>query len=479
MGKNKKKKSSQPSKIVRVFSNFDAARQDRRTSGWLSQDTGPNSTLRRDWRWLVKRHQDLADNDGLAKKAVGVIVQNWIGDGIISNPIGATKKYANAYTQWARMVEGDFYEMFNNYGNQALGARAATVRGAYLLRKRINPDLFEKYGVVPLQLQLMEAEWLDTTKDNGVDILFGQQFDSAGRLQGYWIRDQHPNESVLGRGISIQSSFVSKDEITLIFDCLRPGQRMGIPFGTAAILTLRDIADINEAQQLKDKIAACFFGVTTGDEPIYPNPGDSEEIVENAKIFDTIAPGAVEHIPNGRSFQAFTPPPAGDFYNTQKVYARRVAAAYEITYESLTGDTSDSNFSSYRGQWLEFHRRVAHLRWNVFIPRHCATVCRWHDDLARVAGLLRGQATWEHTPPRREMIDPTREIPALIEAVKAGFMSLSEVQKSFGYVPEEVIMALDADIKRARDKELYLSIDGRNERKVDPPVESTSSANTR
>lgn len=77
------------------------------------------------------------------------------------------------------------------------------------------------------------------------------------------------------------------------------------------------------------------------------------------------------------------------------------------------------------------------------------------------------------------MIDPTREIPALIEAVKAGFMSLSEVQKSFGYVPEEVIMALEADIKRARDKELYLSIDGRNERKVDPPVESTSSANTR
>ena len=468
MGKNKKK----PAKIVKVYSNFEGARQDRRTANWYSQDTGPNNTLRRDWRWLVKRHQDLADNDGLAKQAVGVIVQNWIGDGIMSNPVNSTKRYANAYTNWSRMVEADYYETFNNYGMQALGARTATVRGAYLLRKRINPDLFDKYGVVPLQLQVLEAEWLDTTKDNGVDILFGQQFDTSGRLLGYWIRDQHPNESVLGRGISIQSTFVSKDEIKFVFECLRPGQRMGLPFGTAAILTLRDMGDIREAQQMKDKIAACFFGVTTGEEPIFPNSGDTTEVVEDARLFDTISPGTVEHIPNGRSFQAFQPPPSGDFYQTQKVYARIVAAAYEIPYESLTGDTSDANFSTYRGRWLEFHRRIAHLRWNVFIPSHCATVCKWHDQLARVAGLLRGPATWEHTPPRREMIDPTKEIPALIEGVKAGFISLSEVQKSFGFVPEEVIDVLVKDITRARNAGLMLSVDGKSDQRALPPLES-------
>ena len=57
------------------------------------------------------------------------------------------------------------------------------------------------------------------------------------------------------------------------------------------------------------------------------------------------------------------------------------------------------------------------------------------------------------------MIDPTREIPALIAAVRAGIMSLSEVQRSFGYVPEEIIAELAADMQRAKDAGLTLSVD--------------------
>ena len=57
------------------------------------------------------------------------------------------------------------------------------------------------------------------------------------------------------------------------------------------------------------------------------------------------------------------------------------------------------------------------------------------------------------------MIDPTREIPALISAVRAGIMSLSEVQRSFGYVPEEIIAELATDMQRAKDAGLTLSVD--------------------
>jgi lambda family phage portal protein len=453
MSKKNKKKSKV---IIYPKAAFEAARDSRRTENWFSPDSGPNSGLRHDWRWLVKRHQDLADNEPLAKRAVGVIVNNWVGDGVISTPANATKRYKNAHTDWARSVESDFYELQNSYGVQSLGARTCAVRGAYLLRKRIKPELYEKYGFVPLQLQLLEAEWLDTTKDNGVNIIFGQQFDDNGRLQGYWIRNNHPNESMLWSGARIQSTFVDKNDITLVFDCLRPGQRMGIPFGTAAILTLRDMGDTREAQLLKDKLTACFFGVTSGEDP---NPPNGQE-VQYGQMFDTITPGAVEHLPPGRTFNAFNPPGSGDFVATRKSYAHDVAAAYEITYESLTGDLSDVNFSSFRGGWLEFHRRIAHLRWNLFIPRHCATVCRWHDELAQIAGLLRAPVRWTHTPPRREMIDPTKEIPALIAAIKGGLMSLSEAKRSLGYIPEEVTQELQKDIQEARDAGLRLSCDG-------------------
>ena len=435
-----------------VLSEFEAAKETRRTSGWWASNSGPNSDLRQAWYWLVKRHQDLADNDAYASRAIGVIVNNWIGDGIMSTPQSGTRRYNLAWKRWCDSPESDFYGIHDWYGNQAVGARTTAVRGAVLIRKRVNPELFDRYGMVPLQVQMLEPDWLDFNKDNGIDILFGQQFDSAGRLQGYWIRDQHPGEMILGSGIKIQSSFVPKAEISLHFDSRRAGQRMGLPFGTAAILTLRDMGDIRAAQQMKDKIAACFFGVVTDmDGEVDPTKTGIE--------FDTIEPGAVEHLPPGRDFRAFSPPSSGDFVSTHREYAHAVAAAYEITYESMTGDLSNVNYSSFRGGWLEFSRRIAYLRGKVSVPAMLSPVCRWHDELAGMVGLLKGPMEWTHTPPRREMIDPTREIPALISAVRAGIMSLSEVQRSFGYVPEEIIAELAADMQRAKDAGLTLSVD--------------------
>jgi capsid protein len=64
------------------------------------------------------------------------------------------------------------------------------------------------------------------------------------------------------------------------------------------------------------------------------------------------------------------------------------------------------------------------------------------------------------TPPRRELVDPAKEITALIEGVKAGFMSLSEVQRSLGFIPAEVMAELETDMADARGKGLALSVDG-------------------
>ncbi len=229
-------------------------------------------------------------------------------------------------------------------GNQSVGARTTAVRGAVLVRKRIYPELFERYGIVPLQVQMLEPDWLDFNKDNSQDILFGQQFDSAGRLMGYWIRDSHPGETSLGIGVRVQSTFVPKEEISLHFDCRRAGQRMGLPFGTAAILTLRDMGDIRAAQQMKDKISACFFGVTTDSDVQQESNYAALKADGKGFGFDEIEPGAVEHLPPGRAFEAFTPPSSGDFVSTHREYAHAVAAAYEITYESMTGDLSNQTF---------------------------------------------------------------------------------------------------------------------------------------
>jgi capsid protein len=97
-------------------------------------------------------------------------------------------------------------------------------------------------------------------------------------------------------------------------------------------------------------------------------------------------------------------------------------------------------------------------------------VHRWFNDAARSA-QIRGPRKMIWTPPRRELVDPAKEVGALIEGVKAGFMSLSEVQRSLGYIPSEVMDELGRDMAEARSKGLMLSVDGMSSGGSGPAVE--------
>jgi capsid protein len=76
-----------------------------------------------------------------------------------------------------------------------------------------------------------------------------------------------------------------------------------------------------------------------------------------------------------------------------------------------------------------------------------------------MANRVNGRMLW--TPPRREMINPAEEIPALVAAIRGGLTSLSEVQRSLGYVPAQVLEELAKDLASAREKGLALSVDAK------------------
>jgi len=103
---------------------------------------------------------------------------------------------------------------------------------------------------------------------------------------------------------------------------------------------------------------------------------------------------------------------------------------------------------------------VGRWRWNLLIPQMLDPVARWYRELAQVTTSGRVPRGMSWTPPLREMINPAEEIKWLREAVQAGFMTLSEVQRSFGYVPSDLLDELAEDLKQARDRGLALSVDG-------------------
>ena len=429
---------------------FEAAKQTRRTDNWYANGKGANADLRLSLQRIVNRHQDLVDSDPWAAKAISVVVSSWVGDGIIGKPLGATRRYGDTWREWSESTDCDWDGLGNLYAKQALIARTVAVRGSCLVRRRVNPQLIDR-GLPPLQLQVLEPDYLDTSKDDGARIRFGKQYLENGKLEGYWLKRSHPGESDW-TAARLTSDFVPASEICHIYDVRRPGQATGVPFGVAALLKLRDVSDRDAAQLLKDKLAACFMAFIEDNDPeAEADPGQT--------LLDTLEPGTIEQLPPGKQIKFAMPPSSGDFVSVQKYHLLSIAQAYEITYESLTGDLSQVNFSSGRMGWMEMRRAVARWRWSILIPQFLNPLAQWYRDAVAMANLGRGTARFEWTPPITWLTDPAREIPAYIEAVRAGMMSLSELHRMLGYVPEIVIAELGEDFKRARDAGLVLSVD--------------------
>jgi lambda family phage portal protein len=443
-------KSAQKELAITHLRAFESAKESRRTEHWYTRNGGPNADIRTAWSLLVRRHQDLVDSNPWANRAIRVIQNNWVGDGIIGSPMGGSKRYSEAWNDWADSVECDHAGKLNWYGLQALIARTTAVRGSCLIRRHVDERMVDQ-GLVPLKLQVLEPDMLDFSRDDGSRIKFGKRYDREGMLEGYYIRQTHPGETEWN-GVRIQSDFVPAREILHTYEVNRPGQAIGVPFGSAVLLHLRDIDDIASAMLMKAKIAACFTAFVYSNEP--PEPGAT-----TSQLIETLEPGAIEILPDGKQITFANPPQAPDYVDHQKHHLHAVAAGYGITFESLTGILADVNFSSGRMGWIEMSRNVAAWRWNLTIPQVMNPVHHWFNEVAKSV-QVRGPRRMIWTPPRRELVDPAKEIKALIEAVKAGFMSLSEVQRSLGYIPAEVMGELEKDIADARAKGLMLSVDG-------------------
>ena len=429
---------------------FEAAKQSRRTDNWFATNKGPNADLRLALQRIIARHQDLVDSDPWASKAIAVVCNNWVGDGIIGAPVGASRRFADGFREWAEGTDCDWSGQHNFYGLQSLIARTVAVRGSCLVRRRMDESLLTR-GMMPLQLQVLEPDFLDYSKDDGARIRFGKQYAENGKLEGYWLRRVHPGESDWTAQSIQQSDFVPREEICHVYDVRRPGQATGVPFGVAALLKLRDVSDRDAAQLLKDKLAACFMAFVTD--------ADADALTAGTELLDTLEPGVIEQLPPGKSITFAQPPTSGDYVSNQKFHLLSIAQAYEITYEALTGDLGNVNFSSGRMGWMEMRRAVARWRWGIMIPQLLNPVAAWYRETAAVIGAGRVASRFEWTPPITWLVDPAREIPAYVNAVRAGFMSLSEIQRMLGYVPETVIAELGADMERARAAGLVLDVD--------------------
>jgi lambda family phage portal protein len=445
--------------------SYEGASHSRRTGGWITGSTSPNAEAFGKLAELRNRSRDMLRNGAWGPSAANYFENEIVGDGIVPTPVHPDKKLrAKVKALWEAHCEQtcdlDTDGKLNVYGLQALHVRTTFESGEVLVRRRRRgpKDMRDLELSLPFQLETLEPDHLDESRDryllpNGGRIQAGIQFGPIAQREGMWLFKQHPGEIM---GMAEPSRFVPASELLHHHPVKRPKQLRGVPALHPVLIRLRDLDVYEDASLLKQQISACltyFLEGDAGGEVIMPGAG-------KAKAVEDLEPGAGVRLGPGETVK-FSDPPASDNYaDFVTSNLRAIAAATGMTYEALSGDYSKVNYSSARIASTNVMRAVERYRWHYLIPQVLNPLWRWFLEAAVLMGELPDVpigVTW--TPPRRQLYEPTKEVPGLRDEVRAGLKSLSEQIRESGRDPEEVWTQAAEDKKRMAELGLQFESD--------------------
>jgi lambda family phage portal protein len=207
---------------------------------------------------------------------------------------------------------------------------------------------------------------------------------------------------------------------------------------------------------MRQKIAACFAAFVTDD-------GAGSAIGEQSttdELVETFEPGMIQRLTPGKNVVFGNPPTVTESgFDTRNL--RRVAAGLGVSYEDLTGDYSQSNFSSARMSRLAHWGNVRDWQWNMMIPILCQGVWSWAMDAAVVAGELAVPSTSEWITPAMPMIEPDKEGLAAQRLVRTGVQTFSQMVREQGGDPVAHFAEYAADLKMLDAAGIQLDTDVR------------------
>lgn len=307
---------------------------------------------------------------------------------------------------------------------------------------------FRQFGDsrVPLGLEVIEAERLaddhEIQAPAGAVVRLGIEQDEFGRPLAYYVHRHHPNElrgpRVLGEIIRVPA-----EQMLHLRLVDRWPQARGVPALHAAIARLDQLGEYENAALVAARIGASKVGFFESQEWAQTDKlGDGEEA--DGTQSTTVEAGEFTELPPGYTFKSWDPNyPVDAFDPFTRACLRGIAAGVGVSYESLSRDYSQSNYSSSRlsllddrdlwrvlqAWWVRAFREPLHRTWlqqAVFanaIPELGRE--QYAADPVRFSEVRFKPRGWG-------WVDPSKEVKAYKEAERAGYVSKSDIIAATG-----------------------------------------------
>jgi lambda family phage portal protein len=317
---------------------------------------------------------------------------------------------------------------------------------------------------IKMRLKLYEGDFVDDGRNGPIDggrARLGVGLGDQDVRTGLWMFSDHPGEASLGSGAA-RSTFVPRTNLIHLYRPLRIGQVRGVPVFAPVLMAARDYADLMDALVVKARVEACQALVVTRPEGAGTLAGSTVD--DGSGPVEKVRPGTVLYLNPGEQATSFNPASSGGYDQVQIQTLMGIASGAMVTYDQLTGDLRQANYSSLRAGKIEFRRIVEQLQWLVVVPKLIEPVVERFLDrakLARIIDRLPQGCGCQFVMPAVEPIDPEKDLKADILAVRAGRMSPQEFISGWGRDWREVVDDMEAFFKVADEKGLIFDLDPR------------------
>lgn len=451
---------------------YEGARQGRLTSDWIASGTSADSEIYTSLRSLRHRSRSLARDNDYARCALRTILNNTIGKGIglqaqIETAIfevSDDRKNSQLEAAWLNWQKSKYCHTAGKLSFvdlQRLVLRSVAESGEVFIRL-----VGSSFGgsAVPFAIEIIESDLVcddyNGTSALGNEIRMGIEVDTWGRAIAYWMYDRHPGDyQFLSSHAHSRLKRIPASEILHIFLTERPNQTRGVPWFYSAITRFRHIGGYEEAEIVAARASASVMGFLQNAD------ADLGETDQYGSPIDSLEAGTIKKLAPGEVFEGFNPSrPNAGFEGFMRSVLRGIAAGIGMSYESLSKDFSQSNYSSSRLSLLEDRDNWQTLQvW--FIDAFLQPVYEAWLEMAVMGGVL-NFADYELRPERYEKprwcprgwswVDPNKEINATIAAIDNGLSTLTyEIAKQGGDL-EETLKMRAKELKLAKSLGLDL-----------------------
>jgi len=399
---------------------------------------------------LRTRARALVQNVPYIARGLDSLVANTIGTGITPRSLAKNATQIDAlWAQWAKVADADGRCDF--YGLQAMAYRAMEQDGEVLVRLRARRP--EDPLPVPLQLQVLEIDWLDSSRNGSAGantIQNGIEYDPLGKIVAYWLWDQHPGSLMPGRRGKTASYAVPAERIIHLFTSQRPGQGRGFTRLAPVIARVRDTQLYEDAEIQRKNLETRLSVLASGDaSAMSMTESEAQTTVRATGELGTLASGGITQVPAGVNLTVVEPKAVPGYVDYVKYNLHLIAAGMGITYEMMTGDVREVNFSSARVSMLEFRRNAEQMQWLTIIPRLCQPIWDAWVQAATMAGKWRVSDTAvDWSTPKWDYVNPEQDVKADLAEISGGLTTISEKLRRRGYKPELVFTELKSDLDR-------------------------------